>query len=218
MILFDFSIAYCLRIDINIPIRSAYSVYVSVRYVPDCTHYPNVCGRHGLLFKWVIVIWLISFVTHVYPFVINTVAGKAVGHTRALGYTVVSRNIIQQQTTIYELSVDASSQLRHRSTRQHTHIKEHRGPDIASQTSRAAAGGNGAERGSRVLWCGCVDVWNSVSVVSWHRLNVHRRLSDAVTALLLVTSLHGDFILFMWWYISFHCSLLLVPQWYVDYP
>jgi hypothetical protein len=33
--------------------------------------------------------------------------------------------LLQQQTTIYELSVDASSQVRHRSTRQRNHIKEH---------------------------------------------------------------------------------------------
>jgi hypothetical protein len=65
---------------------------------------------------------------------------------------------LQQQKTFYKLSVDASSQLRPCSTRQQIHIKEHRVPDIASQTSRAAVGENDVERGSCILVCGFVDV------------------------------------------------------------
>jgi hypothetical protein len=90
--------------------------------------------------------------------------------------------LLQQQTNFYELSVDTNSQLKHRSTRQQTRIKEHRVPDIASQTSRAAAGGK--RRRARILYslmwvCGRVEL-NSVSVVTWHRLKVHRWSSAAV--------------------------------------
>jgi hypothetical protein len=59
-------------------------------------------------------------------------------------------NVLHQHTTFYELSVDASSQLRHRSKRQQTHMKEHRVPHIASQTSRAVVGGK--RRRARILY------------------------------------------------------------------
>jgi hypothetical protein len=65
------------------------------------------------------------------------------------------------------------------------HVNKPTSKNTASQTSHPRrrellSEENGSAHGPCILWFGFVDVLNSVSVVTWHRLKVHRWLSAAV--------------------------------------
>jgi hypothetical protein len=82
--------------------------------------------------------------------------------------------------TIYKLSVDARSQLIRCSTRLQTHFKAYRIRARCRFSPTAARDVWDAMSGKQFFLCGFVDAWSGVSVVSWHRLSVHRRMSVAV--------------------------------------